>query len=59
MKLINVAISPYIVKNREEMGLSPTRKALIIWDVLKGQVTDNVQNVLIHFILNLQQYQPI
>uniref|UniRef100_A0A1X7SIC0 DDE-1 domain-containing protein n=1 Tax=Amphimedon queenslandica TaxID=400682 RepID=A0A1X7SIC0_AMPQE len=42
LKLVDNIISPFVVKKREEMGLSRTQKALVIWDVFKGQVTDKV-----------------
>ncbi len=42
MKLIDKIITPYIVKKREELQLPVTQKALVIWDVFRGQVTNKV-----------------
>ena len=42
MKLIDKIIIPYIVKKRSELNLPATQKALVIWDVFKGQVTEKV-----------------
>ena len=35
-------INPYVVRKRKELELSDTQKALVVWDVFKGQVTDKV-----------------
>lgn len=40
IKLIDSIITPYIIKKREELKLPTSQKALVIWDVYKGQVTD-------------------
>ena len=42
MKLIDHVINPYIVKKRAELQLPVMQKALVIWDVFKGQMTDKV-----------------
>lgn len=42
MKLIDKVINPYIVSKRSELQLPVTQKALVIWDVVKGQMTDKV-----------------
>lgn len=46
LKLVNEIINPYIIQTREKLKLPPTQKALIIWDVFKGQMTDRVKNEL-------------
>lgn len=40
LKLIDEVINPYV---RKELGLPPTQKSLMIWDVFKGQMTDAVK----------------
>ena len=45
-ELINEIIAPYIVKKRAELKLSEEQKALLIWDVFRGQMTDNVKKTL-------------
>ena len=42
IKLIDYVINPFVVKKREELQLPVAQKALVIWDVFKGQVTDKV-----------------
>ena len=42
MKLIEEIINPYLVKKRAELELPTAQKALVIWDVFKGQVTAKV-----------------
>ena len=42
MKLIDQVINPYIVNKRSELQLPVSQKALVIWDVFKGQMTDSV-----------------
>ena len=46
MKLIENIITPYIVKKRAELKLPEAQKALVIWDVFRGQVTDKVMKKL-------------
>ena len=46
IKLIDTIIVPYIVKQRSELNLPTTQKALVIWDVFKGQVTQTVLDKL-------------
>lgn len=41
LKLINEVILSYITKKQEELELPPNQKALLIWDVFRGQMTDN------------------
>ena len=37
---------PYIIQEKENLGLPPQQRALIIWDVFKGQTTEAVRNKL-------------
>ena len=46
LKLINEIILPYLMRERERLD-RPTQKALVIFDVFRGQITD--KNVLDHF----------
>ena len=46
MKLCNEIINPYVVVTRKKLKLPDTHRALIIWDVFKGQMTDKVKNEL-------------
>lgn len=46
IKLIDTIIVPYIVKQRSELNLPTTQKALVIWNVFKGQVTRTVLDKL-------------
>ena len=40
--LIDSVINPYLVKKRKELGLPLSQKALLIWDVFRGQKTQKV-----------------
>lgn len=46
LKLIDEVINPYVIKKRKDLGLALTQKALVIWDVFKGQMSDTVKNKL-------------
>ena len=46
VKLIDDIINPYVVQKRSELGLPSTQKALMVWDVFKGQVTNTVKSRL-------------
>ena len=46
LKLVREIINPYIIKKRMELKLPETQKALIIWDVFKGQITPTVKREL-------------
>ena len=46
LKLVYKVIDPYVVEKRRELKLSTTQKALVIWDVFKGQMTDAVKENL-------------
>ena len=44
--MLNDIIIPYVVTEREKLGLNEVQAALLIMDVFKGQMTDKVLNVL-------------
>ena len=44
--MINEIVNPYVVKKRKGLGLDSTQKALMIWDMFKGQMTDGVKSRL-------------
>ena len=46
LKLIEEIISPYVTKKREELKLPTDQKALLVWDVFRGQMTDKVKERL-------------
>ena len=46
LKLIDEVINPYLVRKRAELKLTETQKALIVWDVFKGQMTETVKQKL-------------
>ena len=46
LKLIDEIISPYVTKKREELKLATDQKALLVWDVFRGQMTDKVKEQL-------------
>ena len=46
LNLIDKVIKPYVDLKRKELKLQPTQKALLIWDVFKGQKTDKVLSKL-------------
>ena len=46
LSLIDTVIKPYADLKRKELKLQPTQKALLIWDVFKGQKTDEVLSKL-------------
>lgn len=46
LRLLNEVIIPYVVDTRKSLKLPDTQKALIIWDVFKGQMTNNVKSKL-------------
>ena len=46
LKLIDTLIHPYVVKKHAKMHLPEHQKALIVWDVFKGQMTEKVKNRL-------------
>ena len=46
LKLIDSIINPYLVKTRQQLKLPPTQKAILIWDVFRGQTTERVLSKL-------------
>ena len=46
LNLIEKIIQPYVAMKRKELNLLPTQKALLIWDVFKGQKTKKVLSKL-------------
>ena len=46
IKLLDEVVYPYIKKKRIELELPETQKALMIWDVFKGQMTVRVKDKL-------------
>ena len=46
LKLVREIINPYIIQKRIELKLPETQKALVIWDVFKGQMTPAVKREL-------------
>ena len=46
IKLIDQVIYPYTVKKQAELHLPETQKALLVWDVFKGQMTAGVKDKL-------------
>ena len=46
IKLLDEVVHPYIKKKRIELELPKTQKALMIWDVFKGQMTVRVKDKL-------------
>lgn len=44
--MIDKVIAPYVERKRKELKLAPTQKALLIWDVFKGQKTAKVSKKL-------------
>ena len=46
LKLIDSIINPYLVQTRQQSKLPPTQKAMLIWDVFRGQTTERVLSKL-------------
>ena len=46
VNFIGQVINPYVIDKRKELGLSADQKALLTWDVLRGQTTDHVAQIL-------------
>ena len=44
--MIDEIISPYVTKKREDLKLPTDQKALLIWDIFRGQMTDKVKEQL-------------
>lgn len=46
VNFIKTVINPYIIEKRKELGLPADQKALLTWDVFRGQTTDHVAQLL-------------
>ena len=46
LKLIDEVITPYAVRKRAELQLATTQKVLVIWDVFRGQMTEEIKKKL-------------
>ena len=46
LKLIDTVLHPYVVKKSPEAGLPEDQRALVVWDVFKGQMMDKVKDKL-------------
>ncbi len=46
LNLINDIIHPYVVKTQADLKLAKDQKALLIWDVFRGQMTNAVKQKL-------------
>ena len=46
VNLIEQVIYPYVIDKRKELGLPADQKALLTWDVFRGQTTDHVAQIL-------------
>ena len=46
LELIDEVINPYLVRRRAELKLGETQKAVVVWDVFKGQMTEAVKQKL-------------
>ena len=46
LKLIESFINPYLVQTHQQLKLPPTQKAILIWDVFRGQKTERVLSKL-------------
>ena len=53
MKLIDEVINPYVVRKQVELKLAETQKALVVWDVFKGQMTEAVKEKLSSYNIEL------
>ena len=58
LSLIDKIIKPYVETTRKELKLQPIQKALLIWDLFKGQKTDKVLSKLATLIIEAV-YLPI
>lgn len=58
LKLIEEVINPYVIRKGGELKLSETQKALLIWDVFKGQMTETVKQKLTSHNIELVAVPP-
>ena len=52
-ELIDKVINPYVVNKRKELKLPLTQRALVTWNVFKGQMTDTVKSKLTSLSIDL------
>ena len=45
VNFIEQVIDPYVIDKRKELGLPADQKALLTWDVFRGQTTDHVAQI--------------
>ena len=45
VNFIEQVINPYVTDKRKELGLPADQKALLTWDVFRGQATDHVAQI--------------
>ena len=53
LNLIETIVKPYVVNKRQELKLAPTQKALMVWDVFRGQMTEAVKAKLLSMSIEL------
>ena len=46
VNFIEQVINPYVIDKREELGLPADQKAVLTWDVFRGQTTDHEVQIL-------------
>ena len=46
INLIEQVINPYVIDKRKELEVPDDQKALLTWDVFRGQTTDHVAQIL-------------
>ena len=46
VNFIEQVINPYVIDKRNGLGLPADQKAVLIWDVFRGQTTDHVAQIL-------------
>ena len=44
--IVKTHLNPYLIDKRKELGLPVDQKALLTWDVFRGQTTDHVAQIL-------------
>ena len=50
-ELIKKITSPYVENVKRQIGLQTSQKAIIIWDIFKGQNNDEIRDLLTHLSL--------
>ena len=46
VNFIEQVINPYVIDKRKELGRPADQKALLTWDLFRGQTTDHVAQIL-------------